>query len=312
MKYKVAGGIAVVLVVLVVYGLYLRPDLTVSKAEDKAKYNLPNSHFINYKGAEVHYTESGSGFPILMIHGYGGSNRDFLVLDSLINDKYRVIRVDMPGFGLSDFPAQPTGHTNFIKAYAAYFNFMLDTLHIDSCYLMGNSLCGLMACQLALDHPDLVKKLVLFNSAGYEMEEVMKTANASLLKNSLAQQVVSKGVPKFFVKMGVKRVVYDASKLTPEKVQRVADFWNREGNMAHLVALATTDTFPDESTIKNIACPTLIFWGKQDKIINLKYAERFHTDIKGSELIVYDSCGHVPMMERPEEVKLEVLKFLQK
>ncbi len=312
MKYKVAGGIAVVLVVLVVYGLYLRPDLTVSKAEDKAKYNLPNSHFINYKGAEVHYTESGSGFPILMIHGYGGSNRDFLVLDSLINDKYRVIRVDMPGFGLSDFPAQPTGHTNFIKAYAAYFNFMLDTLHIDSCYVMGNSLGGLMACQLALDHPDLVKKLVLFNSAGYEMEEVMKTANASLLKNSLAQQVVSKGVPKFFVKMGVKRVVYDASKLTPEKVQRVADFWNREGNMAHLVALATTDTFPDESTIKNIACPTLIFWGKQDKIINLKYAERFHTDIKGSELIVYDSCGHVPMMERPEEVKLEVLKFLQK
>jgi pimeloyl-ACP methyl ester carboxylesterase len=312
MKYKVAGGIVAVLLLLVVYGLYLRPDLTVSKAEDKAKYSLPNSHFINYKGAEVHYTESGSGFPILMIHGYGGSNRDFLVLDSLINDKYRVIRVDMPGFGLSDFPAQPTGHTNFIKAYAAYFNFMLDTLHIDSCYVMGNSLGGLMACQLALDHPDLVKKLVLFNSAGYEMEEVMKTANASLLKNSLAQQVVSKGVPKFFVKMGVKRVVYDASKLTPEKVQRVADFWNREGNMAHLVALATTDTFPDESTIKSIACPTLIFWGKQDKIINLKYAERFHTDIKGSELIVYDSCGHVPMMERPEEVKLEVLRFLQK
>lgn len=311
MKYKVAGGIAVVLVALALYGLYLRPDLTVSKAEDKAKYRLPNSHFINYMGAEIHYTESGSGFPIVMIHGYGGSNRDFLVLDSLINDKYRVIRVDMPGFGLSDFPAQPTGHTNFIKAYAGYFNFMLDTLHIDSCYVMGNSLGGLMACQLALDHPDVVKKLVLFNSAGYEMEEVMKTANASLLKNSLAQQVVSKGVPKFFVKIGVKRVVYDASKLTPEKVQRVADFWNREGNMAHLVALATTDTFPDESTIKNIACPTLIFWGKQDKIINPKYAERFHTDIKGSELIVYDSCGHVPMMERPEEVKLEVLKFLQ-
>lgn len=311
MKYKVAGVVVAVLVALALYGIFLRPDLTVSKAEAKAKYSLPNSHFINYKGAEVHYTESGSGFPILMIHGYGGSNRDFLVLDSLINDKYRVIRVDMPGFGLSDFPAQSTGHINFIKAYAAYFNFMLDTLHIDSCYVMGNSLGGLMACQLALDHPDVVKKLVLFNSAGYEMQEVMKTANASLLQNGLAQQIVSRGVPKFFVKMGVKRVVYDDSKLTPEKVQRVADFWNREGNMAHLVALATTDTFPDESTIKNIACPTLIFWGKQDKIINPKYAKRFHDDIKASKLIVYDSCGHVPMMERPEDVKLEVLKFLQ-
>jgi pimeloyl-ACP methyl ester carboxylesterase len=312
MKYKIAGGVVVVLIVLVVYGLYLRPDLTVSKAEAKAKYSLPNSHFINYKGAEVHYTESGSGFPILMIHGYGGSNRDFLVLNSLINDKYRVIRVDMPGFGLSDFPKQPSGNVNFIQAYADYFNFMLDTLHIDSCYVMGNSLGGLMACQLALDHPDIVKKLVLFNSAGYEMEEVMKTANASLLQNSLAQQVVSKGLPKCFVKIGVGRVVHDASKLTPEKVQRVTDFWNREGNMAHLVALATSKTFPDESTIKNISCPTLIFWGKQDKIINVKYAQRFKADIKGSELIEYDSCGHVPMMERPEDVKLEVLRFLQK
>lgn len=312
MKYKVAGGILVLVGVLLVYGLFLRPDLTVSKAEDKAKYSLPNSHFINYKGAEVHYTESGSGFPILMIHGYGGSNRDFLVLDSLINDKYRVIRVDMPGFGLSDFPKQATDHPDFIQAYADYFNFMLDTLHIDSCYVMGNSLGGLMACQLTLSHPGVVKKLVLFNSAGYEMPEVMKTANASLLQNSIVQQAVSKGLPKFFVKLGVSRVVYDAGKLTPEKVQRVTDFWNREGNMAHLVALASTNKYPDENSVKVIACPTLIVWGKQDKIINVKYAARFNADIKGSELIVYDSCGHVPMMERPEDVKRDVLKFLQK
>ena len=80
----------IILPVLVLVALFLlvaffRKDETVSKAEVKAKYSLPNSHFISWNGTEIHYTESGSGFPILMIHGFGGSNRDFYLLDSLLN-----------------------------------------------------------------------------------------------------------------------------------------------------------------------------------------------------------------------------------
>lgn len=309
-KYRVIIVLAAALCALAVYGLFFRPNLIISKSEAKGKYSLPNSKFIKFKGAEIHYTENGSGFPILMIHGFGGSNRDFLVLDSLINDRYRVIRVDLPGFGLSDFPGQACDTTDFMQVYSDYFSFILDTLHIDSCYVMGNSLGGLMACQLTLNRPKVVKKLVLFNSAGYEMEEVMKTANATLLQYSIVQQAVKKGAPEFVVKQGIKRVVYDAGTLTPDKVTRVTDLWNRDGNMAHLVAMATCKSFPDERRIKEITCPTLVIWGKQDKIINEKYAERFHTDIKGSRLIIYDSCGHVPMLERPADVKHDVLEFL--
>jgi pimeloyl-ACP methyl ester carboxylesterase len=311
MKNKVVAGLLLMIVALVVYGLYLRPNLTISKAEAKAKYSMPNSHFINFNGAEVHYTESGSGFPVLMIHGFGGSSRDFLVLDSLMNDKYRVIRIDLPGFGLSDFPKQAAGETDFLKVYTSYFNFMLDTLHIDSCYVLGNSLGGMMAWNLALNRPDAVKKLVLFNSAGYEMQEVMKTANASLLQNKLVQQMVSRGAPQFAVKMGIQRVVYNPASLTAERLHRVTDLWNRDGNMNHLIAMAQSKEFPDENTIKNISCPTLIFWGKQDKIVNPKYAERFHNDIEGSSLVMYDSCGHVPMLERPNDVIEVLLPFLQ-
>lgn len=311
-KYRVVIVALLVVFGFTVYGLFFRPSLIVPKADVKATYSLPNSHFINFQGAEIHFTESGadSSFPIIMIHGFGGSNRDFYVLDSLVNDKYRVIRVDLPGFGMSDFPPQQSARINFMQVYTDYFNFLLDTLHIDSCYVMGNSLGGLMACQLTLNRPDVVKKLVLFNSAGYEMPEVMKSANASLLQNSLVQQVVKLGAPEFVVEQGVKRVVFDASSLTPEKLTRVATFWNRQGNMEHLIAMATTDSFPDENRIKQIACPTLIVWGKQDKIVAPKYAERFHADIKGSRVIMYDSCGHVPMLERPEDVKHDVLLFL--
>lgn len=291
---------------------YFRKDLTVPKAEVKAKHSSANSHFINWRGAELHYTESGSGFPVLMIHGFGGSHRDFYLLDSLLNDQYRIIRMDLPGFGLSDFPKQDAAHTDFLEVYDAYFNFLLDTLNIDSCYVMGNSLGGMMAWNLTIRRPDEVKKLVLFNSAGYEMSEVMKSANADMLQNRLVQWVVKKGIPEFVVRQGIKRVVYDASQLTEEKVQRVNDFWNRDGNVAHLVAMATSNQFPDQELIKQIACPTLIVWGRQDQIINVKYASMFHRDIKGSEEIIYDSCGHVPMMERPMDVRRDVLKFLQK
>lgn len=311
MYKKVTLVVVLLLAALFFYVTVGRKDLTLSKAEVKAKYSLPNSHFLQWHGAEIHYTESGSGFPIIMIHGFGGSSRDFYVLDSLVNDKYRVIRIDLAGFGMSDFPKQNAADADFIKVYDEYFSFMLDTLNIDSCYVMGNSLGGMMAWNLTLKHPDVVKKLVLFNSAGYDMPEVMKTANADKLKSPFVQLLVKRGIPKFMVKQGIQRVVYNPKKLTEERLQRVTDFWNREGNLQHLIAMANSTNFIDQNLIKNIACPTLIFWGKQDKIVNVKYADRFHADIKGSREIIYDSCGHVPMLEYPLEVKDDVLKFLQ-
>lgn len=186
-----------------VYLTSIRQDLTLSKSYVKGKYSLPNSKFLNWKGGEIHYTESGSGFPILMIHGFGGSNRDFYILDSLINKDYRVIRVDLPGFGLSDFPKLTGKDIDYTKEYDAYFNFLLDTLNLDSCYVMGNSLGGMMAWNLTVKHPNVVKKLILFNSAGYDMEKVSKSANAYIFRYKMVQLLLQRGIPKFATAKGV-------------------------------------------------------------------------------------------------------------
>ena len=77
---KIFFVVVVLLLALFFYFTVGRKDETVSKADVKAKYSLPNSHFIQWHGAELHYTESGIGFPIVMIHGFGGSNRDFYLL----------------------------------------------------------------------------------------------------------------------------------------------------------------------------------------------------------------------------------------
>jgi pimeloyl-ACP methyl ester carboxylesterase len=306
---KTVLTLIVIVAALFIYAAFLRKDLTLPKGQVKEKYTLPNSHFINWKGNEIHYTESGSGFPVLMIHGFGGSNWDFKILDSLMNDKYKVIRIDLPGFGLSDFPEINNTEEDFIKVYDEYFSFLMDTLHLDSVYVMGNSLGGMMAWNLALKYPENVKKLVLFNSAGYDMKEIMKTANAEVFRNDLVKLLLRRGIPEFLTKGGVSRVLYDKSKLSDEKVTRLNEFWNREGNLRQIMAMASSDKYIDSKVVKNISCPTLIVWGKQDEIIHVKYAERFHQDINNSELIMYDSCGHVPMMEKPLEVQRDVLKF---
>lgn len=311
MYKKIILFVVVVIVALFLYAAFGRKDLTLTKEYVKEKYTLPNSKFINWNGCELHYTESGSGFPILMVHGFGGSGRDFLILDSLIHDKYRVIRIDLPGFGLSDFPKQTEENPDYIKIYDDYFTFLLDTLHLDSCYVMGNSLGGLMSWNLAVKHPGEVKKLVLFNSAGYDMKEVVENAtNARYFKSPVVQLLLQKGLPVFLTKRGMYRIFYDKSIVTNERAQRFNDYWNRAGNLKQVINMVTSDKYVDESLIKQVACPTLIVWGKYDKIVNPKYAERFHTDIKNSRLIVYDSCGHVPMLEKPLEVKRDVLKFL--
>lgn len=293
------------IVSITVYALFIRKDLTLDSAYVKQKYKQPNSHFINWNGMQLHYTESGKGFPILMIHGFGGSSWDFKMLDSLLCDKYRIIRVDMPGFGLSDVPVT----NNFIKLYDDYFAFLMDTLHLDSCYVMGNSLGGLMTWNLALHFPDKVKKIVLLNSAGYDMKEALKSTNADRFKNPFLRMFLKRGIPKFMTNHGIQRIYYQKNVLTKEKLQRVNDFWNTKGHLQHIMNMVASDKYPNTDAIKTIQCPTLILWGKQDILLPSKYADRFANDIKNNTKIIYDSCGHVPMQERPLDVQRDVLKF---
>jgi pimeloyl-ACP methyl ester carboxylesterase len=311
MLRKIIIFLLLALLCIVAYVFFLRKDLTLSAEVVKERYREPDSKFINWKGAEIHYTDRGSGFPILMIHGFGGSHTDFWKLDSLFHSEYRVIRIDVPGFGMSSFPEKVDAQTDFYQIYNEYFDFLIDTLHLDSFYVMGNSLGGMFAWNLALRQPDKVKKLVLFNSAGYDMPHVLKTAGASIFKNAVVRAALKKGIPEFVTRDGMYRVFYVQSDFNDITFKKINDFWNREGNLNQIFAMASTTHYPDENDIKNINIPTLIVWGKQDVIIDPQYAQNFHKDIKNSELIMYDSCGHVPMLEVPEKAYKDVGAFLR-
>ena len=298
-----------ILITLIPVGIILfRPNLIISKADAKKELALPSSHFINWRGAELHYTDEGSGYPVLMIHGFGGSFMNFAKMAANLKGQYRIIRIDLPGFGLSDLPDMGK-KPDYIGMYRDYLGFMLDTLHLDSVYVMGNSLGGGMAWIMAVDHPDKVKKLVLLNSAGYDVANV--AGKLFFFRYKSVGRIFDKGMPVSVSERGMKSCFADKSKAEPSVWQLNNKFTNRQGNLQTMLALANSQQFPDSGLITKVQCPTLIIWGKEDVIIPVEHAEKFHRDIKNSRVIIYDPCGHVPMQERSDDLTKDFLQFVK-
>ncbi|MFN8309604.1 MAG: alpha/beta hydrolase [Chitinophagales bacterium] len=290
--------------------VYLRPNRIVSKSEAIQKIAVPTSHFTIWRGASVHYTDEGSGIPVLMIHGLGGSFHNFDKLNALLpKDKYRCIRVDLPGFGLSDFPKVTEGE-NYVNDYRDYLNFMIDELHLDSVYVIGNSMGGGIGWLMAGDHPDKVKRLVLLGAAGYDTKEVAH--KLWMFKYSGLDKLFERGAPLFFSRHNAEMCFCDKSKISQQAVFMNNISTNKEGNIPFLFQLARANNFPDSALIQRVACPTLIIWGRQDRIVPVEHAERFHRDIKNSSVLYFDSCGHVPMIEKSTETAAAVTRFFEK
>lgn len=289
--------------------LFLRPDKTIAKAKMTEMYANEGSRFIKWRNAQLHYVDEGSGDPLILIHGYGGSHRNFKALADRLKNHYRVIRIDLPGFGLSDMPSQ-LKNESLIELYRSYLSFMLDTLSQNPVYLGGNSMGGWMAWEAAALRPEKVKKLILMSSAGYEMEKV-KEAAAAIMNSSFVELLFLKGMPEYFTQQGAEKCFYNSEKIDFNEVKINNDMWNREGNLSAALLLATANEKPDTLRIQQVACPTLIIFGENDEIVPSQHAYRFHRDIAGSKMLLYKECGHIPMVEKPEQTANDILHFLK-
>ena len=306
---KIIFFVIAALLAVFVFVVYFRPKQIISSDEIKAKYALPTSHFVKWHNTELHYTDEGTGMPIVMIHGFGGSHRNFNKINELLKDSFRVVRIDLPGFGMSDMPERENINPPVI--YREYLKFITDSLKLDSFYLMGNSMGGWVAWQMAVENPQKVKGIVLLGSAGYEMDKI-KAKAVNWLRYPFVLTALERGMPMSASEDAAIRCWAIDSLIDPVEVQANNDFWNREGNLQAAFKIANFDLVPDTAALLALNCPTLIVWGKGDEIVPAYHAEKFHRDIKNSTLIVYDTCGHVPQVENAEELHKDFLKFIKK
>jgi pimeloyl-ACP methyl ester carboxylesterase len=254
--------------------------------------------FIDVAGMRVHVRDEGlrdDPVPIILLHGTSASLHTWDGWVRELEPARRVIRVDMPGFGLTG-PAPDGDYT--IEAYVRFATAVLDHFGIEHCVLAGNSFGGWVAWETALAQPDRVNALILVDSAGYAIRSQSVPIAFRIAKIPVLNRLMEVTLPRSLIESSLRNVYGDPSKVTPELVDRYYEITLRQGNRKSLVQrFVQAPLGIDEQRIKELKVPTLILWGGRDRLIPLEYAGLFNRDIAGSELVVFDDLGHVPQEE---------------
>ncbi len=183
-------------------------------------------------------------------------------------------------------------------------------LGAETCSIAGSSFGGWLAWEYARKYPKQVEKLILIDAAGYlDMREIplpFRMARTPFV-NKIAKFAMRKSVLEVFV----KQVYGDASRITPELIDRYYDLFSREGNPEAFFALVNGRFKDNTRHLKKILQPTLIQWGERDTWLPLDNAYRFLADIPHAELIIYEDIGHVPMEEVPVITARDAQTFLK-
>lgn len=285
------------------------PDRTV--AELSPRWAPPPSTFVPVAGLSVHLRDEGprdDPTPVVLLHGTSASLHTWDGWAAALSKEHRVIRFDLPGFGLTG-PAADGDYS--IAAYVRFVVAMLDALGVQRCVLAGNSLGGNIAWATAVAHPERVAALILVDAAGYRLESQSVPIGFRLAKMPVLSKLMLVVLPRNIVESSVRNVYGDPSKVTDALVDRYYELTLREGNRASLPERFRQTAHGDhEDDIKKVTAPTLILWGGKDRLIPPSHGDAFHRDIAGSELVRFEALGHVPQEEDPAATVAAVQAFL--
>lgn len=276
----------------------------------KKQYTNEHSKFIKVDGIEVHYRDEGNkadSLPLVLIHGTSSSLHTWDSIVPALIERKRIIRLDLPAFGLTG----PHPNRDYsIDFYNEYIDSFLTAIGITKYIIAGNSLGGSIAWNQALRYPSKVKQLILINSGGYPKKNEKGNIGFKLASMPVIGDVLVKFTPKGLIRKSIEDVYSDKSKITEQLIHRYYDLLLREGNRQ-----ATLDIFKQRKSggsekIKNIKSPTLIIWGEDDQLIDVSNAYLFENDIEQSKLVVIPKTGHVPMEENPNATLSALNSFI--
>jgi 2-hydroxy-6-oxonona-2,4-dienedioate hydrolase len=234
--------------------------------------------------------------PIVLLHGLGGSADRWKKVIPYLSTKYRLIIPDIIGFGYSEKP-----HVEYtIEFFINFIKKFLNLLNISDVNIIGSSFGGLLALEYAIKYKPEIKKLVLVSPAGM-MRYVSTTLKHYI---SAALYPTYENVLRAYQEM-----MYNSNMVSEESIE---DFINRmnlpNSKYVFMSTLMAFNNQPELTDRLNIDIPTLIIWGRNDKLIPVRYAKKFK--IPNSKIVIFDHCGHYPYIEKTEEFVPLVLKFL--
>lgn len=295
--------------VLVVAGytaLYWENDIPLDVL--KMKYANVESKFLELDGMEVHYRDEGNGPVVVLVHGTASSLHTWDGWVKELKGSCRVIRMDIPAFGLTGPNAN---HDYSMQAYVEFIDKFTAKLGLDSFMIAGNSLGGEIAWNYALAHPNKVQKMVLIDAAGYPKEGPIPIA-FMLPRIPVINKIMTKVTPRRLVKKSITQVMYNDELVTEDLVDRHFELLLREGNRKAYVerVKAIWKREPGyHERIKDLQVLTLILWGREDVWLPVEHGDSFNEDIRHSILVIYDHAGHIPQEEIPEATASDARAF---
>ncbi len=288
--------LVLVLIVLGYTVLYWTNDIPLEVL--KMKYANMESEFMELDGMQVHYRDEGSGPVLVLVHGTASSLHTWDGWAKHLKSDFRVIRVDIPAFGLTG----PNATDDYsMQAYVDFINKFTAKLEVYSFLMAGNSLGGEIVWNYALTHPEKVQKMVLIDAAGYPKEGPIPIA-FKLPRIPVINQLMTKVTPKRLVKRSLIQVMYNDELVTEDLVNRHYELLLRKGNRKAYVERVKQiwkRGAKSHERIKEIKTPTLIQWGREDVWLPLDHGEQFSKDLENSKMLVYTQAGHIPQEEIP-------------
>jgi pimeloyl-ACP methyl ester carboxylesterase len=305
--------LGVVILAVVAAWLILRgPDIPYADLE--AKYGDSASRFTDLPGGfHVHYQEEGDpSRPLLvLLHGFGDSFTTWEGWVPELKTRFRVIRVDFPGHGLTRAPAgyqlTSEGLVDFVDAFAAH-------LALPKFAVAGNSMGGGAAWLFAVRHPDRIDALILADAAGFPNEKPPTQVPLAfkILQYPIGRAILRNIDSRPLVREGLKTDVYDKALITPALVDRWSEFQRAPGHRAILMGVNFgAQTQATAEMLGTIKVPTLVLHGESDALIEPASAHKFAAAIPGAQLIIYPQVGHLPQIEIPKRSAADVAAFLE-
>lgn len=306
MKFLLIIALVVLAAVILVAAFWLwTPDLPRDKLAET--YLDRPEDLVDMDGFRLHVRDSGprDGLAVVMMHGFGSSLHTFEPWAKALSDRYRVIRFDLPGSGLSE--PDPTGIYTDQRSMELLM-VLLDRLGVERAVLVGNSIGGRLAWRFTATHPERVAKLVLVAPDGFASPGF---AYGRAPDVPLMLSLMTYALPKAMLKANLVVAYGNPQALTEPLLERYHALLLATGNRQAMIERMRQTVLVDPvPLLKTISVPVLLLWGEKDAMIPLANAQDYLAALPNARLVSFPMLGHLPHEEATEQSLVPVRAFL--
>jgi pimeloyl-ACP methyl ester carboxylesterase len=289
------------------YGATASPDWRETNWAEELKQ-------VEVDGTPINYVDVGSpGLhePVVLVHGLGGQWQNWLENIPRLAQERRVLALDLPGHGLTPEPAD--GEIS-ISGYGRCVDAFCERLGLGKVALVGNSMGGFVAAEVAIQFPARVSRLTLVSAAGISSADALQ--RPVLLFGRMATAIATNTAARYRM-LAARPITRHASLALVARHPRLlkADlayeaFFKGAGKPGFDDALRACLNYDFRDRLPDVKVPTLIVWGEKDSIIPVRDANEFERLIPDSRKLVMRDTGHIPMAERPQAFNDVLCEFL--